>query len=274
MAVPLADHGHPIAATVRAAARLLVCCDFDGTLVPLRDRPEQCSLDPAVRRSLLELSQRDGIRVAIISGRAVTDLRERVGVTDLAYAGNHGLEIDAAEIAFRHPAAFAARPLLERVIDDLRHALQHIAGVWIEDKGASASVHYRQAPPSEIPLALETIERVAAHAVAAGAVVLRTGKAVLEVRPAVDWNKGSAVRWLAAQLFPSKDPLIVYIGDDDTDEDAFRVLEAGISVCVGDRPTTLAKYYVPDHHAVKCLIDWLATIANERENTTRTINSF
>lgn len=271
MAVPLVDHLDRIAAAILDAPRLLICCDFDGTLVQIRDRPEQCSLDPAVGRALSELTQCEGVHVGIVSGRELTDLRDRVRVEGLAYAGNHGLEIDTPEIAFRHPTALAARSELKRIIDDLRDALNHIAGVWVEDKGVSASIHFRQAVPSRVPQALETIERVAEEMVGSGAFVFRTGKAVLEGRPAVDWNKGSAILWLAGQLFPAEvEPLIVYVGDDNTDEDAFCVLGTGIGVSVGDRCPTAAAYHVPDYLAVKRLVDWFVVMAREREKIGRT----
>jgi trehalose 6-phosphate phosphatase len=268
MPLLLADHLDRLAAEVRAGPRVLACMDFDGTLVPIRDRPEQCHLDPGVRRVLAELARSAGIRVGIVSGRELTDLRARVGVPGVAYAGNHGLEIDAPRAVFRHPVAASRRPSLERVVHDLRAALADFAGAWVEDKGMSASVHFRQVRSSLLPAVRATVDRVALPTVESGEFVLRSGKSVLEVRPAVDWNKGSAVHWLAAHTFPSGGAeTIIYIGDDDTDEDAFREIGEGIGVCVGTRPATAAKYFVPESRDVGLLLDWLVTVAREREKS-------
>lgn len=268
MAAPLVEHLDSLALAFRGAGRILLCCDFDGTLVPIADHPESCSLAPEVREVLVALSQTPRVNVAIVSGRSLADLRGCIGSDDVAYAGNHGLEIDARGGNFRHPAALATRPELEAVIHLLRRDLGPFPGVWVEDKGLSASVHFRLADPAQVPQVMTRIDEAVSQAVETNALVLRAGKSVREVRPSVDWNKGSAVRWLADRLSPAGTPtLTVYLGDDDTDEDAFRSIACtGIGIRIGDRSETVAKYMIPDPTSVHQFLKWFATsIRNGRE---------
>jgi trehalose 6-phosphate phosphatase len=144
--------------------------------------------------------------------------------------------------------------------------LEAIPGAWVEDKGLTLSVHFRRVPVASVPEVKARLIRRAGPGLDAGRLALRAGKAVLEVRPRVQWTKGEAVRWLLAQIRlerPAASVLAFYLGDDDTDEDAFRVLaSAGIGIVVGnDRHGSAAHYYVESTEEVEQLLTVLSTLS-------------
>jgi len=223
---------------------ILLCLDFDGTLAPIRDRPEECELDPAVARTLTALAACNRIKLAIVSGRELNDLRGRVGIAGITYAGNHGLEIEGPDFAFREPTAVNLSGVLDKLTLKLALAVASFPGAWVQSKGLSTSVHYRQSQTDSAPRIIEIVRQVSASAIAAHQVVLRKGKKVVEVRPSVNWDKGKAVRWIANRAATSNPPLLIYCGDDDTDEDAFIECRDGITVLVGENPHSAAQYFV------------------------------
>ena len=217
--------------------------DFDGTLVPICDSPLQVELSAEPRHLLTALAARSRVGVAVVSGRDLADLIPRVGVIGIGYAGNHGLEITAPGLTFTEAAAAALSAELSELASELAIALADVPGAWVQNKGLTASVHYRKVAAERIDGIKATVERVA-HPVR-DRFVLRDGKMVREVRPAVDWHKGRAVRWLIEALAGGHpDPLPIYLGDDQTDEDAFAALPDGITIHVGARRSTAAQYRV------------------------------
>jgi trehalose 6-phosphate phosphatase len=226
---------------------LVLLLDFDGTLAPIVAHPELAEIPPGTRAALAALMAVPGVEVAVVSGRGLADVRERAAIPGIAYAGNHGMEIEGAGLHRIHPGAAAARPLLEAVAAALEPALAAVPGAFVEDKGLTLSVHYRLADPAR-----EGEVRKAVHAAADGQPELRVteGKKVLEVRPRVEWDKGRAVLFLLENLRPPERAPVLYLGDDRTDEDAFRALEvrgsAGEGVVVADPPPpeTAARAYV------------------------------
>jgi trehalose 6-phosphate phosphatase len=241
-----------------AAPAVLLCFDFDGTLTPIVDSPHLAELQAPVRRLLLQLARRENVTLAIISGRSLDDLRQRVGIPDWIYAGNHGLEISGPGLTFVEPSAAACRETLHQLADNLVSRLQSVAGVHVEDKGLTVSVHYRQ-------VAAEDGEEVrrqvhAALSCSSHPFVLGTGHMVYEIRPRVYWNKGDAIHWIAEQrgLAPA---LPLYMGDDATDEDAFAALTDGITIKVGDSAETAARYHVDNQTEVQEFLAWLTRLS-------------
>lgn len=257
MPLPLTDHLNHLAPRIRSAGRVLLFTDFDGTLVPIHDTPMEVYLPAEGRDLLAGLAAHPRVGVAVVSGRDLADLMPRVGVEGIAYAGNHGLEIAAPGLTFREPAATARSAELAGLMAELAEALAEIPGAWVQDKVLTASVHYRQVSPDFVPKVLEAVEEVIEPV--RDRFVLRDGKMVWEVRPAVDWHKGYAVHWLMEALSGGHaDPLPVYLGDDHTDEDAFDALPEGITVYVGDAADTVARYAVDSPADVTAFLRWLA----------------
>ena len=243
-----------IRAKIRQAPGLSVFLDFDGTLAPIVDDPTTAQLEKSTRKLLTALATRPDILMVIVSGRALSDLQTRIGIEGIVYAGNHGLEISGKGMRFVEPFAAARQGLLSQISDSLRANLSGIAGARVENKGLTATVHYRQATPNAVP----DIERIVRTVVApdVSAFLLHPGRMVLEVIPRGDWHKGAAVCWIHSRL-SSSGAVLIYAGDDRTDETAFRQLTGEITVFVGSPGNTAARYHVPDPAGVCEFLAWL-----------------
>ena len=176
-----------------------------------------------------------GVYLAIISGRSLEDLREKVGVSGIIYVGNHGLEIENPDGRHKKILSSARTRELKRITQNLQNSLKEIPGILFEEKGPILSVHYRNVSQkffAQIPqIVEEELQQWRDRW------KMASGKMVLEIQPNVDFHKGKAVREIL-KTFPSLGLLPIYLGDDQTDEDAFRVLKGqGISVFIG--PGTL-----------------------------------
>ncbi|MFP8874811.1 MAG: bifunctional alpha,alpha-trehalose-phosphate synthase (UDP-forming)/trehalose-phosphatase [Myxococcota bacterium] len=231
--------------------------DYDGTLTPLRSHPSEAVLSDSMRSAMETCAVREDSKVAIISGRALSDIQELVGHRQLTYAGNHGLEISGTDIPdFQHEDLVHYRSRVE----DLARALEEVSGegAWTEVKGPTLTYHYRQVLPDR---RVTLIERARAIITTAG-FQARDAHAALEARPPIGWDKGRAVlHILRARYGPSWSDRarVVYVGDDQTDEDAFRFLSGlAMTFRVGPSDTlTSATYRLPDVNAVQALLEWL-----------------
>ena len=174
---------------------------------------------PETRTVLEELSKQEGILVCVVSGRSLADVKSRVGLSSLVYSGNHGLEIESDSLRFVHPEAGRGRAAIEDLNRRVAGLPLLIPGVQLEPKGLSTTIHFRRADPT----AHDQIETIARSLVPADHLDLMVteGKMNYEVRPRLDWNKGSAVRWIHERI-KDRAALAFVIGDDRTDEDAFR----------------------------------------------------
>jgi trehalose 6-phosphate phosphatase len=236
---------------IRDAHRLGLLCDFDGTLSPIVRHPGRARLSVSRRRLLRALVQHPRVTIGVVSGRALGDLRRRVAVGGIYYAGNHGLEIVGPGLHFRHPGAVARRPVLARIAVELRRRLAEVPGVLVEDKGLTLSLHLRRVASQSRPRARRVFAATLGPHRRQGAVAVTRGKLVLEVRPAVDWDKGGAVRMIRKAIAPKRGSgtlLLCYLGDDATDEAAFRALGAGdLALFVGRRKRgSAAAWYLRD----------------------------
>ena len=243
----------------RESGALVLLLDFDGTLAPIVERPEVAAIAPRARDAIERLVSR-GAEVAIVSGRGLADARSRVGLSGLGYAGNHGMEIEMEGKRRLHPEARLARPSLDRVVTRLQPRLSEFPGAIVEDKGLTLSIHYRLVDRRKVDEVRKAVRESCADI---ETLEVTEGKEVLEARPAVDWDKGRAVDFLLDQLKPPPGAPVIYIGDDRTDEDAFRALrevEGGEGVIVGvhDPSATLARAFVETTEEVAELLDLLA----------------
>ena len=214
-------------------ASILLLLDFDGTLSEIAASPEEAVLRPGNAVTLDELSRHPKCTVGIISGRALDDVSCRVGVPGLVYAGNHGLEIDGPGLQYLHPDVTAALPAIAWAARQLETALLKLPGAFVENKGLTLTVHYRQTPAEHHDVVAAAFYNTVRSPVAAGRCRVTAAKSALELRPAVDWDKGRALALIWERLAPDAFP--IYVGDDATDEDAFRAAQAagGAGVFVG-----------------------------------------
>ena len=189
-------------------ARAAVMLDVDGTLAPIVARPELAEVPEEARAELRRLAGRYAL-VACVSGRTGADAYRLVGVDGIFYVGVHGLELSPEADAWRAPL----------------RGFAELEWPWIEDKGLTVAFHWREAPDEEA--AWSELEGIAERARASG-LEARWGRKVLELRPPVDADKGTAVRQLLAEHGLRR---ALYAGDDTTDLDGFRGLD-GCEVAV------------------------------------------
>ncbi len=208
---------------------ILLMLDFDGTLAPIRPRPKWPDFRPAPSNLLDRLGRSPDIILAIISGRKLAELKKLAPVRGIYYAGCHGLEISGPGTKFTHPRARAAIPHLKALLKDLKKLKSKLPGTLIEDKGLSVALHFRNLSAKHIPLMNEQIVRLKKKY---PRLLCQPGRKVYDFRPDVSWGKGEAVKLLVKKLYHKK-PFPVYIGDDTTDEDAFRALRGiGLTILV------------------------------------------
>jgi trehalose-phosphatase len=221
------------------AGRMLVALDFDGTLAGIVGDPDAARLEPDTRAALVRLAARPDTDIAVVSGRALEDVRARVAIDGVFYGGNHGLEIEGPGVQRVHVDAAAARPALAACAEHLRPHVDALPGAILEDKGLTLSVHYRQVPGDRDGAGARLLQEVRALATKFPGLRVTTGKMVIELRPDVQWDKGRAVRFLLAALEAGAGSMlpVIFIGDDITDEDAFRAISAdGQGIVVAPEP--------------------------------------
>lgn len=233
-------------ARIASQPTVLLLIDFDGTLSEIVAGPEDATLRPGNAALLTALGRKPGYVVGIISGRGIDDVSQRVGVAGLVYAGNHGLEIRSPSLEYRHPSACAAIPVLAGAANSLASALADIPGAQVENKTLTLTVHYRRTPEEHHKRAASIFRDVTGHLVDDGICRVTGAKLALELRPAVDWHKGRALELIRRRLSPGA--FSIYIGDDDTDEDAFRAAQAagGAGVFVGPPESPSCAEYALD----------------------------
>jgi len=164
--------------------------DYDGTLTPIVSRPELAVLPAETRGLLKDLSKNHFCKIAIISGRAVSDVKQKVGLEDLVYVGNHGLQIEGPKLKHIFFEFDEFRAILDKVKTELAYVLNSFKGSFIEDKGLSLSLHFRLVSPGKL-LALRTAVREALiYYVVKNQVRVKRGKMVFDIRPPINWNKG------------------------------------------------------------------------------------
>ncbi len=254
MSSPLCEHMADVAGEIGSAPHLLLGLDFDGTLAPIVSHPSDASMPEETRSILKRLASRPDMTVAIVSGRALPDLAWRMDL-NVILAANHGLEISGRGLNFQHEQAESRRSMLHRICEQFARALTAIPGAWVENKGLTASVHFRSVEDSRKD-EVASIVRGIAEADRDGLEV-RNGNQVLEILPGVTWNKGSAVRWILDQL-PEEKTALCYLGDDVTDEDVFDALD-GITIRVGECAPTAARFWVRDTFEVAGFLRWLSS---------------
>jgi trehalose 6-phosphate phosphatase len=220
--------------------RPAVFLDYDGVLTPIVPRPEDAIMSDDMRDIVRALAQR--CPVCVVSGRDRAVVSELMGVDDLIVAGSHGFDIyDPARGPIVHEASQGWEGLVAEVTERVRTAAEDIPGTLVEPKHASVALHDRHVADADRPRVETLVEAVLAEH--PGELRVTPGKFVHEIQPKIDWNKGKAVEHLLDVLdLDHPDVVPIYLGDDVTDEDAFRALvtradagrPAGVGILVID----------------------------------------
>lgn len=224
--------------------KIAVFLDYDGTLTPIVDDPDRAIMSNAMRSAVRNVAKY--FPTAIISGRSCDKVYELVGLTELYYAGSHGMDImgpvrnsasgdhpncikstdqQGKEVNLFQPAS-EFTSMIDEVFRTLVESSKDIKGAKVENHKFCASVHYRNVDEKSWPTIAQCVHDVLKDY---PRLRLTHGRKVLEVRPEIDWNKGKAVEFLLESLglSNSDNVLPIFIGDDRTDEDAFKVLRQG-----------------------------------------------
>jgi len=253
-----------------AGKRPVVFLDYDGTLTPIRDRPEEAVISDSMREAVRRLAER--VPVIVVSGRDREDVQQLMGLDNLIVAGDHGFDIwNPIGGTIQHEEGGSFAGLLREVEAKLERELADIPGVLIEPKMFSVAVHYRLVPEEQRPHVKETVDATLNES--PQELKVTPGKMVFEIQPKLDWDKGKAVLYLLKTLDLDRDDVVpVYLGDDITDEDAFRAMEGkGIGILVGsaDGPedasrATTADYMLNTIGEVEAFINRLAALDGAR----------
>ena len=240
--------------------RPAIFLDYDGTLSPIVPHPDLATLPEAAREVLERLARQ--IPVVIVSGRGREDVAARVALPALGYVGSHGFDIAGPPVAEGEPLRLEVGEgipeKIERAAARVARDLAGIEGVFVEPKRFAVSVHFRQADERELP----RIEQAVDAAIASESGLRKGhGKQLFEIRPDLDWDKGRALLWLLQALDLDRPEILpFYIGDDLTDEDAFRAIAGrGVGILVAeDSRETAAEYQLRDTGEVVEMLSRLA----------------
>ncbi|HDN85777.1 MAG: trehalose-phosphatase [Candidatus Omnitrophota bacterium] len=227
--------------------------DYDGTLTPIVKRPELAVLSTQMRSLIEKIAKK--YPTAIVSGREREDVEKLVGVEDIYYVGSHGFDIKGRNLSHIHPQAKEVVPLISRIAEEFSTKLKDIKGVIVENKKFSVALHYRLVEERFLNKVKEVVDKVKAEY---PNLRLMCGKKVFEFIPDIDWDKGKAIRWLLSILDISwREYAVIYIGDDTTDEDAFRMVRTrGIGILVSEsRIPSAADYFVHSPQEVRELLE-------------------
>jgi trehalose-phosphatase len=215
--------------------------DFDGTLAPIVKHPRDAIMRPGVRRLLRKLAQRFPGRVGVLSGRPLEQVRRKVGIPGLLYAGTQGFEIQGPRTRWTRLVSPRRIKQFKELISDLHRQLKGVRGLWIEDKKWTLCVHYRETRRDDRARVDSFLKTVRTSVRRAG---FKTGEALqaMEIFSDTHWDKGQAAHWLTGRTRARR---VFYAGDDATDESVFRVLRrSGVAVRIGRSATSHAAYYL------------------------------
>ncbi|KAL5280474.1 hypothetical protein ACFFRR_004448 [Megaselia abdita] len=245
-------------------SKLAILLDYDGTLAPIAANPNITSMTVEVEKALHKITSNPKVFAAVISGRGIVDVQNKVGIKNITYGGNHGIEIqnpDGSRKDYELPAEIQSN--YTELVHDLRRQLAK-NGAWVEDKRVSLTYHYRDTPADKIEnQRLEAIRIIESHG-------FRANQAhfAIEAKPPVNWNKGEATKFILEQKFGKNyanegNLKIVFAGDDTTDEDAMRVLQGiGRTFRIASDPKmeTYADYRLPEQQLMTPLLQYIANI--------------
>jgi trehalose 6-phosphate phosphatase len=221
------------------APRFFMALDYDGVLAPLQRHANRAMLSGPLRRLLRQMSMDPKFQLAIVSGRALRDLREKVPFPKVILAGNHGMDIQFPGKRERHGNGIRYHRALQRAKRRLAGLLQQYPGTFLEDKLLGFGVHYRAVRNAQHKQLLREFDVWRKKLPSALCVIYQ--KFVFDVIPNVSWDKGKAVRQIWDRV--GRNALPIYMGDDQTDESAFRALRRqGITVLVGSMRPSRAEY--------------------------------
>jgi len=245
--------------------KMVFFLDYDGTLTPIVDSPELAVITDDMKQTVEQLAKIH--TVAIVSGRMREDVQNLVGIKGLFYAGSHGFDIKGpGGFSMIHPVAEKTIPLVSEIIEQLKDKFLHIEGALVEEKKFSVAAHYRKVKnQKDLKFIEESVNSIVQKH---DELRLLKGKKVFEILPNIDWDKGKAIRWIMNALeIPWDTTSAFYIGDDTTDEYAFRtIITRGTAIMVTDEPLnpSTADFQLNSPKEVKKFFEQVIAISNKQ----------
>ena len=245
--------------------KMVFFLDYDGTLTPIVDSPELAVITDDMKQTVEQLAKIH--TVAIVSGRMREDVQNLVGIKGLFYAGSHGFDIKGpGGFSMIHPVAEKTIPLVSEIIEQLKDKFRHIEGALVEEKKFSVAAHYRKVKnQKDLKFIEESVNSIVQKH---DELRLLKGKKVFEILPNIDWDKGKAIRWIMNALeIPWDTTSAFYIGDDTTDEYAFRtIITRGTAIMVTDEPLnpSTADFQLNSPKEVKKFFEQVIAISNKQ----------
>lgn len=248
----LDDELRRMASAYFSGRHIALLFDFDGTLAHLVTHPDLATCSDSTQKVLISLAQLPRVTVGIISGRAISDLKSKIGLPKLIYAGTCGLELEMAGRTFENARAKRNAPLMFAVAELVASAVNDFRGAWIEQKPLAFTVHYRQVSRDEVPFLKQSLANTLRRF--EGTLVALDGSMATEVLPDVGWTKENALDFVVRQCGRETVPL--YAGNDANDAGAMEVAVAygGVTVGIGPHAPSIAKFSLPDVESMtECL---------------------
>ena len=235
---------------------LVLLFDYDGTLAPTVEHPSMAVLSTETRYRLEQLALTPSIFIGVLSGRAIDELRDRVGIRGAYYAGTSGLELSLGSMAILEPERARTVPFVAAVALPIRRAVAGYDGAWLEQKPLGLTVHYRSMAPTRIGALRTDVD--AAIGPFSGMLRVVDGAMAIEITPNLGWTKGTALRTIVDHV-GGRAVLPLYAGDDANDADALLAAAdlGGIAIGVGPRAPSLAQYQLPGTSSLVSVLDVL-----------------
>ncbi|MBI2330556.1 trehalose-phosphatase [Candidatus Daviesbacteria bacterium] len=233
--------------------------DFDGTLAPIAKSPHLANISKKTQKLLQDLYQKPKIYLAIISGRRLGDLKNKVGVPNITYASKHGFKGKIQDKKFLYPVKKKQLNAIFKIKDELQNLADQFKGAFLEDKKIMLAFHFRAVEKDQVRQLKKSLEKILRKHQDNGLIATTSGKKVLEILPRVSWNKGYFAEMLIGKIAgqTKKDPVGIVVGDDLTDEHMFQKLNKEITITVGIKQKSKAKYYLKDPEDVLKFLTWL-----------------
>jgi len=240
----------------------ILILDFDGTLAPIVQSPKEATLPMETRDLLEKLCQKPNLYLAVVSGRTLEDIKEKIGLPNIIYGGNHGLEGEIFGKKYSFPIPSKTDSTLKKIRKSLDKISDQFKGILIENKELSLSFHYRLTDTGQISKIISLLDKTLKPYVEKKLICIIAGKKVVDVIPYVNWNKGHFAALVIKQITAKtrKRPVTVVVGDDETDEDTFKYLKNDITIVVGNKRQSKAKYYLKNPKEVVKFLKLLNTI--------------
>jgi trehalose-phosphatase len=244
--------------------RIILFLDYDGTVTPIKKRPYLAVLSPNTKELLMNLRKCEDLSLFIITGRENNDIKEIIGIKDINIISNHGLQFNYHNKLWVHPETKHYTSTIKKVSSLINDILPRFPNTFIEDKKLSFTVHFRNTDKNSVPELKKTIVDVMQPY--QEKLKILKGKKIIEIRPNIEWDKGRAVlKMLNILKLKEKKYICVYIGDDRTDENAFKVLNKNeITIHVGTNKRTQAKYYLRSTKEVYKFLEEIYLMQSER----------